>query len=319
MSTPTSPVTSNLYPALFYRDASAALAWLVRAFGFVERFSMAGEDGKLRHAELSFGPGVIMLGSVRPDQGWMSPLDLGASTQITCVYVAEIDAHYERACVAGAEIVNPIKDTDYGSRGYECRDCESTCGASRRTYRRVLEPVVDGPVRSRRRTSGRRSSQAEAERRSPSRALDRESSVELGDQGVAVIAWISTTPSSPSARAAAAQARSPASSSAPAGGRPVITVTPCQRGPWSPGPRARCRHRGPRPRAADAAVLRPAADGASSTALGRVTGPPRAFCTERAPCSPLRRLVRTGASGGDEPRPDGSSRHRAEGRNPPRH
>jgi uncharacterized glyoxalase superfamily protein PhnB len=35
-----------------------------------------------------------------------------------------IDEHYERAVAAGAEVVRPIHDTDYGSRDYIVRDPE---------------------------------------------------------------------------------------------------------------------------------------------------------------------------------------------------
>lgn len=128
MSNATAPAasttSSNLYPALFYRDAAAAIAWLARAFGFVERVTMPGPDGTIAHAEMSIGPGVIMLGTAKPEKGWVSPLDLSATSQTVCVHVADIDAHYARACAAGAEIVTTLHDTSYGSRGYDCRDCE---------------------------------------------------------------------------------------------------------------------------------------------------------------------------------------------------
>ena len=40
------------------------------------------------------------------------------------VHVADIDAHHERAVAAGAEIVIPLQDMDYGSREYSARDPE---------------------------------------------------------------------------------------------------------------------------------------------------------------------------------------------------
>jgi uncharacterized glyoxalase superfamily protein PhnB len=38
--------------------------------------------------------------------------------------VEDIDAHYERAMAAGAEIVRQLADTGYGSREYSVRDPE---------------------------------------------------------------------------------------------------------------------------------------------------------------------------------------------------
>ena len=67
---------------------------------------------------------VIMLGSVRPDDGITSPDELGISTQALCVYVDNVDEHFERARSAGAEIIDPPEDTDFGSREYHPRDLE---------------------------------------------------------------------------------------------------------------------------------------------------------------------------------------------------
>jgi uncharacterized glyoxalase superfamily protein PhnB len=118
------PVTADIAPALFYRDAPAALEWLARAFGLVNRFVMPGPEGTVAHAEMSFGNGVIMLGTAKPDKGWLSPLDLSGVHQTICLVVDDVDAHYARAQAAGAEITQEIADTDYGSRGYTARDPE---------------------------------------------------------------------------------------------------------------------------------------------------------------------------------------------------
>ena len=53
-----------------------------------------------------------------------SPQTLGTSTQAVCVYVKDLDAHYERARAAGAEITSPLQDNDFGFRGYGVRDLE---------------------------------------------------------------------------------------------------------------------------------------------------------------------------------------------------
>jgi uncharacterized glyoxalase superfamily protein PhnB len=50
---------------LRYRDAQAAIEWLCRAFGFEKHLVVPGEGGTIAHAELSFGNGMIMLGSVK--------------------------------------------------------------------------------------------------------------------------------------------------------------------------------------------------------------------------------------------------------------
>ena len=54
------------------------------------------------------------------------PQDIGgAGMQSSYVIVADADAHYARAVVAGAQIAIDIKDEDHGGRGYSCKDPES--------------------------------------------------------------------------------------------------------------------------------------------------------------------------------------------------
>lgn len=48
----------------------------------------------------------------------------GVSTQTVYAIVDDADAHCARARAAGAEIVLPLEDKDYGGRGYTCRDLE---------------------------------------------------------------------------------------------------------------------------------------------------------------------------------------------------
>jgi uncharacterized glyoxalase superfamily protein PhnB len=118
------PTACTFCPCLFYRDAPAMIDWLERAFGFRRRLVVPGAQGRVDHAELSFGAGVVMVSSVRSERGWMSPRDLAALNQIQSVTVDDPDAHFARAQAAGAEILQPLKDEEYGSRGYLARDPE---------------------------------------------------------------------------------------------------------------------------------------------------------------------------------------------------
>jgi len=114
----------TIYPILRYHDAREAIAFLGAAFGFVQLFSVPPSGPQVRHAQLRLGTNVILLGSVRPDDGLASPRDLGTSTQALCVYVDDLDAHFERARQAGAPIDSPPGDTDFGARQYTARDLE---------------------------------------------------------------------------------------------------------------------------------------------------------------------------------------------------
>jgi len=114
----------TIFPILRYNDARSAIQWLGKAFGFVEVFSVPETGPYVRHAQLKLETNIIMVGSVRRDDGMVSPQTLGKATQALCVYVADPDAHYERARAAGAEILAAPKSTDFGSREYHARDPE---------------------------------------------------------------------------------------------------------------------------------------------------------------------------------------------------
>ena len=119
---------ATVIPAMRYRDAPAAIEWLCEAFGFERHLIVPGENGTIAHAQLSFGNGMVMLGSVVDSEFgrlMKQPDEIGgAETQTAYVIVEDPDAHYVRAKAAGARIVMEIKDEDYGGRGYSCRDPE---------------------------------------------------------------------------------------------------------------------------------------------------------------------------------------------------
>lgn len=121
MNAPTHDPAPNIFPALKYKDGPAAVDWLERVFGFEKQMVVPGPDNTVAHAELRFGPGFIMVGSARPadkDNPWANePVGI-------YVYVEDVKTHHDRAKAAGAQIVRPLHETEYGSREYSVRDLE---------------------------------------------------------------------------------------------------------------------------------------------------------------------------------------------------
>jgi uncharacterized glyoxalase superfamily protein PhnB len=109
-----------VWPTLSAQDARALITFLVDAFGFIEVVAHS-EGDQIAHAELAWPPGGgIMLGSHRPDQLWA----LRPGTFGTYVVTDDPDGLHDRAVKAGATIVRPLSDTDYGSRDFIARDPE---------------------------------------------------------------------------------------------------------------------------------------------------------------------------------------------------
>ena len=115
----------NIFPAVRYADADAAMDFLKRAFGATEKAVHRGDDGIIHHAELALGAGLVMLGQQRADGklGGETPRAL-ASTISLYITVPDPDAHHAVARQAGASVVRELEDTDYGSREYSVRDLE---------------------------------------------------------------------------------------------------------------------------------------------------------------------------------------------------
>ena len=116
-------------PSLRYRNALEAIEWLCRAFGFEKQAVYADDNGIVHHAQLTFGNGMIMLGSSDNASDWgkriAQPDEIGGrETQCPCVIVSDCDAHHARAVAAGAVIVDALETKDYGGKGYSCRDLE---------------------------------------------------------------------------------------------------------------------------------------------------------------------------------------------------
>lgn len=120
---------STVIPSMRYRDAPVAIEFLCRVIGFEARMVIAGPDHTIAHAQLVLGGGMIMLGSVDDHSDYSQrirqPDEIGGfETQSAYVVVADADAVYARARAEDWTILSPIKDEDYGGRGFSCMDPE---------------------------------------------------------------------------------------------------------------------------------------------------------------------------------------------------
>jgi uncharacterized glyoxalase superfamily protein PhnB len=120
---------SAVIPSLRYRDAHKAIDWLVQAFGFEKQAVYDGPNGTVAHAQLTFGNGMIMLGSATNEGGWskylVEPDEIGGrETGGRCLIVSDAAAVYETARAAGAEIIGELAEMDYGGKAFSCKDPE---------------------------------------------------------------------------------------------------------------------------------------------------------------------------------------------------
>ena len=122
-SSPTSPPIA-VWPSLVYLDAAAGIRFLVEAFGFRAALVVPGEvEGVIEHAELVRPEGGgVMLGTANRTTSVFSQRPVGVAA--TYVVTEQPDALFERAMSVDAVVVRPLRDEDYGSRGFSVRDPE---------------------------------------------------------------------------------------------------------------------------------------------------------------------------------------------------
>src|SRR5437764_15186083 len=113
------PVPEHLHtvtPRLVVSDGAAAIDFYRDAFGaeeLGERF--AGPGGEVIHAEIRIGDSVVMI----------TEEDAAPAERVTALmatYWPDVDAAWQRALDAGAEVIHPLRDQFYGERGERLLD-----------------------------------------------------------------------------------------------------------------------------------------------------------------------------------------------------
>lgn len=111
----------KLWHTMTFRDADAMIAF-VSAIGFVEHATYRSEQDPtvVEHAEWLWpGGGGLMFGS-RRDDGAVSNVGGSAAYLVT----DDPDGAFDRAVAAGATVLRPMVDQDYGGRGGSVADPE---------------------------------------------------------------------------------------------------------------------------------------------------------------------------------------------------
>jgi PhnB protein len=118
MANPVKPIPETEHtvtPSLVCRNAAQAIDFYKAVFGATEIVRMPGPDGKIMHAVLKIGDSRIFLNDPMsktppvPETGAVNPTSLH-------VYVANVDAIFNRAVESGARVDLPVQDMFWGDR-----------------------------------------------------------------------------------------------------------------------------------------------------------------------------------------------------------
>lgn len=119
-TSPASPPAPNVWPTLKCHDALGLIDFLVTTFGF-ERTAVYADGPTVHHAQLTWPEGGgVMLGSVIAGTPWQREPGT-AGIYLVTDRVGEI---HQRCQEAGASIIEPLTDTDYGSHTFAVADPE---------------------------------------------------------------------------------------------------------------------------------------------------------------------------------------------------
>jgi uncharacterized glyoxalase superfamily protein PhnB len=123
-------MSASVTPNPGYRDAPAAIRFLLTAFGFEEVAVYEEEDkGRIGHAALRWpGGGGVMLhsaeGNAVADQAARAWADGGYPAYSVHIATDDRDALFERAVAAGATVVREVEGSPFGTRGFIVSDPE---------------------------------------------------------------------------------------------------------------------------------------------------------------------------------------------------
>jgi PhnB protein len=103
-------------PYLIVRNAAALLDFYKQAFDATEVLRLPAPGGKIGHAEIKIGQGMVMLADESPESGHKAPQTLGGTPVGMMFYVTDVDTQFAKAIAAGASVKEPLKDQFYGDR-----------------------------------------------------------------------------------------------------------------------------------------------------------------------------------------------------------
>jgi PhnB protein len=106
----------SITPYMIVTDGAGAIAFYERVFGAKLRMRLGGPGGKVGHAELEIGTGLVMLADEHPEMGAVAPPTVGGTPVTLHLYVEDVDAVVAKAIAAGATSRRPVENQFYGDR-----------------------------------------------------------------------------------------------------------------------------------------------------------------------------------------------------------
>lgn len=96
--------------------ADAAAQWYADAFGASERSRILLPGDRLIHVQLRIGDLDVTIADEFPELDSYGPVHFGGTYGAIYLHVDDVDAAWQQAVGAGAEVVRPVSDAFWGER-----------------------------------------------------------------------------------------------------------------------------------------------------------------------------------------------------------
>lgn len=103
-------------PELYIKSGVKDISFYVNAFGAVELRRFMNDDGSYHVSEMSIDGAMFHIHEESPRTGGFDPTKHEGVTANIGLFVDDVDAVMNRAITAGAEVISPAQDYDYGYR-----------------------------------------------------------------------------------------------------------------------------------------------------------------------------------------------------------
>jgi PhnB protein len=118
-------MTSNktfFAPQLFIPSGVSDISFYSKAFNAIEIRLWRNDDGTIHVAELSINEIIFHLHEERPAKGQFEPNKIKGVTTLIGLFVDDVDLVINKALQAGAKLLSPAQDYDYGYRQGDIQD-----------------------------------------------------------------------------------------------------------------------------------------------------------------------------------------------------
>jgi PhnB protein len=109
-------------PMLYIPHGVRDIGFYEKAFGAVEKQRWTNDDDTIHVAELQLGEALFHVHEENHQKGQFEPNARPGISSVLGLFVKDVDAVMSSALAAGAVLVDPARDYEYGYRQGEIRD-----------------------------------------------------------------------------------------------------------------------------------------------------------------------------------------------------